>query len=70
MKFSHTISSHKAGPVWGIAFGLVVTLAGVGLWCAAKLSSNAGRFDEPMAVAAVLVGVFAAIYAAHELRRR
>jgi hypothetical protein len=70
MKFSHKLGSQKAGPVWGFAFGSLVTLAGVGLWCNAKLASTAGRFDEPLAVAAVLVGVFAAIYAAHELRHR
>ena len=70
MKFSHRLDSHNAGPLWGLAFGLIVTLAGVGLWCDAKLSQAAGRFDEPLAVAAVLVGVFAAIYAAHELRHR
>ena len=70
MKFSHRLDSHHAGPAWGLAFGLLVTLAGVALWCDAKLSSSAGRFDEPLAVAAVLVGVFVAIYAGHELRHR
>ncbi|TCG04595.1 hypothetical protein BZM27_39800 [Paraburkholderia steynii] len=70
MKFSHKLDSHNAGPVWGLAFGLVVTLAGVGLWCDAKLSLTAGWFDEPLAVGAVLVGVFATIYAVHELRHR
>ncbi|BCG01748.1 hypothetical protein PPGU19_063160 (plasmid) [Paraburkholderia sp. PGU19] len=70
MKFSHRLDSHNPGPVWGLVFGLFVTLAGVGLWCVAKLSLTAGRFDEPLAVAAVLVGVFTAIYAGHELRHR
>lgn len=70
MKLSHRLGARNAGPAWGLAFGLVVTLIGVGLWCVAKLSLTAGRFDEPLAVAAVLVGVFAVIYAAHELRHR
>ncbi|OUL75740.1 hypothetical protein CA601_41685 [Paraburkholderia hospita] len=70
MKFSHRPASRNAGPVGGLVFGLFVTLAGVGLWCDAKLSSAAGRLDEPMAVAAVLAGVFTAIYAGHELRHR
>ncbi|AUT72348.1 hypothetical protein [Paraburkholderia hospita] len=70
MKLSHKLASHKAGPVWGLAFGLLVTLAGIGLWCNAKLSASTGQFDESLSVAAVLVGVLAAIYALHELRHR
>ena len=70
MKLSHELISHKVGPAWGLALGLIVAAAGVGLWCDAKLSASAGRLDEPLAVAAVLIGLFAAIYAAHELRRR
>jgi hypothetical protein len=70
MKLSHRISANTAGPAWGLAFGLFVSLAGVGLWCDAKMSAFAGSYDEPLGIAAVIIGVFAAIFAAHELRRR
>ncbi len=70
MKLAHKLNSNKAGPVWGVAFGLLVTLAGVGLWCDAKLSAAAGRFDESLSVASILIGVLTAAYAVHELRHR
>jgi uncharacterized membrane protein HdeD (DUF308 family) len=70
MKFSHTLSERRAGPGWGLAFGLLMTVAGIGLWCDAKLSVAASPYDEPLGIAALLVGVFAAIYAVHELRPR
>jgi uncharacterized membrane protein YedE/YeeE len=70
MKFKHELTVRQAGPIWGLVFGLLMTLAGVGLWCAGKVSVSAGEHDQSLAVAAVLIGVFAAIYAAHELRHR
>ncbi|MFM0023529.1 hypothetical protein [Paraburkholderia azotifigens] len=70
MKFSHTLNGRKSGPGWGLAFGLLMTVAGIGLWCDAKLSASASSYDEPLGIAALLIGVFAAIYAVHELRPR
>jgi hypothetical protein len=70
MKLSHEVSSSTAGPAWGLAFGLLLTAVGIGLWCMAKLSASSSSLDEPVAVASLLIGVFTAIYAAHELRRR
>jgi hypothetical protein len=70
MKFKHELTVRQAGPVWGIVFGLLMTLAGIGLWCGALLAASPGRYDESLAIAAIIVGVFAAIYAAHELRHR
>ena len=57
MKLSHKLESGKAGPVWGVAFGLII-------------SASAGQFTESVSVAAILVGVLAASYAVHELRHR
>jgi divalent metal cation (Fe/Co/Zn/Cd) transporter len=70
MKLSHKFNSGKAGPVWGVAFGLLVTSAGVGLWYDAQLSVSVGRFNESLSVAAILIGVLVVTYAVHELRHR
>ncbi|PTB28740.1 hypothetical protein C9I56_10570 [Paraburkholderia caribensis] len=70
MKLSHKLESGKAGPVWGVAFGLIITSVGLALWCDAKFSASAGQFTESVSVAAILVGVLAASYAVHELRHR
>lgn len=70
MKHSHRLSTHTAGPVWGLAFGSFVSLAGICLWCDAKLSAFPGPYDESLGIAALLIGVFVATFAAHELRHR
>lgn len=70
MKLSHRTSASTAGPIWGIALGLLLSAVGVALWCDARLSASASRLDEPLAVASLLVGVFVAIYAGHEIRRQ
>jgi drug/metabolite transporter (DMT)-like permease len=71
MKMSHRLdSSDTAGPVWGLIFGLLMTAIGMGLWFYATLSIDSGRQDESLAVAATLVGLFLAVYAGRELRRK
>lgn len=70
MKLSHEMKANAAGPIWGLALGLLLAAVGIGLWCDAKLSASGSTLDESLAVALLLIGVFAAIYAGHELRRR
>ena len=70
MKMSHRLSSRAAGPVWGLVFGLFMTAIGVGLWCYATMTATAGQTDESFAVAAMLVGVFSAVYAGRELSHK
>jgi drug/metabolite transporter (DMT)-like permease len=68
MKMSHRLESHDtAGPVWGLIFGMLMTAIGMGLWFYASLSAPPGRQDESLAVAAMLIGLFAAVYAGREL---
>ena len=69
MKMSHRLaSSDTTGPVWGLIFGIFMTAVGVGLWFYTTLSEPHGRQDESLAVAAILIGLFSAVYAARELR--
>ena len=70
MKMSHRLSSRTAGPVWGLVFGLLMTAIGVGLWCYATMAATVGQFDESFAVAAMLVGLFSAVYAGRELTHK
>ncbi|CAD6533176.1 hypothetical protein LMG27952_02709 [Paraburkholderia hiiakae] len=51
--------------VTGLALGLVATGAGVHLWLRALASAG----DQSAAVAAILLGVFLAICAGHEIWR-
>ncbi|MGF6636498.1 hypothetical protein [Paraburkholderia sp. MM6662-R1] len=68
MKMSHRLaSSDTAGPMWGIIFGIFMTAIGMGLWFYATLSTAPERHDESLAVAAVLIGLFLAVYAGLEL---
>jgi hypothetical protein len=46
---------------------MVMTAIGMGLWFYATLSPASGRRDESLAVAAVIVGLFSAVYAGREL---
>jgi hypothetical protein len=70
MKMSHKLaSSDPAGPVWGLIFGVFITAVGIGLWFYATLSTSPGRQDESLAVAAMLMGLFLAVYAGRELYR-
>jgi hypothetical protein len=71
MKMSHRLaSSDSAGPVWGLIFGMFMTVVGIGLWFYATSSAPTGRQDESLAVAAVVIGLFLAVYAARELRHK
>lgn len=69
MKYRYRISSSGTGALWGLATGSLLTAVGVGLWCVSKKSSSLGNI-EPLAVAAVLVGIFATACSGHGLRHR
>lgn len=68
MKMSHRSGRpDTAGPVWGLVFGTFMTAIGVGLWFYAKSLVPPGQQDESLAVAALLIGLFSAVYAGREL---
>ncbi|EIM96654.1 hypothetical protein WQE_33036 [Paraburkholderia hospita] len=60
----------QGGTRLGLAFGLLMTMSGIGPWCEARLSASASPYDELLGIAALLVGVSMAIYAIHEFRPR
>ncbi|MCC8392566.1 hypothetical protein LJ656_08200 [Paraburkholderia sp. MMS20-SJTR3] len=67
MKMSHKLRSSPAGPAWGLLLGLVLTVAGVGLWFHAHAALDPA--EDVLAVAALLAGVFVLVYSARELHR-
>lgn len=71
MKLSHKLHTRTTAPLWLLTIGLVLSTTGVGLFChalsAAQESSQSG---QSFAVTAVLLGVIAVVYAAHELSQR
>ncbi|AUT76791.1 hypothetical protein [Paraburkholderia hospita] len=70
MKMTHKLHPGKAGPVWGLIFGLFMCAVGVGIWCLAPMMSRPDGVDDSLAVAAVLVGAISAVYGARELYHR
>jgi hypothetical protein len=70
MKMSHRLRSHSAGPVWGLILGLFLMLVGIGFWIYAKSSQPGSRLDESLAMAAMLIGAFLAVYAGREIRNK
>lgn len=70
MKMSHRLQSDTAGPVWGLLLGMFLMVAGIGLWIYAKSSGAGDSLDESLAMAAMLVGTFLAVYAGREIRHR
>jgi hypothetical protein len=70
MKMSHSLQSDTAGPVWGLLLGMFLMVAGIGIWIYAKSSGPGDSLDESLAMAAVLVGTFLAVYAGREIRHR
>jgi membrane protein YdbS with pleckstrin-like domain len=66
MKLSHKLNARSATPLWLFALGLILSLTGAGVWWRAMASTSAQSF----AVTAVLLGVIAVVYAAHEIFQR
>lgn len=70
MKRSHKLHSRTAAPFWLLSAGLLVSIIGVALWCRAMSATATGQTAQSLAVSAVLLGVIATVYAAHELSQR
>ncbi len=69
MKMSHRLQSHSAGPVWGLIMGLFLAGTGIVIWIYVKSSQSGDSIDESLAMAAMLVGAFLAVYAGREIIR-
>jgi apolipoprotein N-acyltransferase len=70
VKNLHRLQSQTAGPVWGLVFGAFMTAVGIGLWWYAETLHAPTQFDESVAVAATLIGVFLVVYAGREIHHK
>jgi len=70
MKLAHKLHSRTVAPWWAFAFGLLLSVMGVSLWCHASATTQAGQTRQSVAVTAILLGVIAAVYGVHELSQR
>ena len=57
-------------PVWGVAGGVLLAAAGLSLGMFPKTLHSAGTANEFMASGIAMLGIFLAVYSAHELRRK
>jgi len=70
MKMSQRLQTDSAGPVWGLILGMFLVVAGIGIWIYVKASEPGDSLDESLAMAAMVVGTFLAVYAGREIRHR
>ncbi|POR46879.1 hypothetical protein B0G62_12134 [Paraburkholderia eburnea] len=70
MKLSHKLQTRSAATLWLLAFGLLLSVVGIALWCLGITAASATHASESFAVTAVLLGVISTVYAAHELSQR
>lgn len=70
MKLSHKLHSRTATPFWLLASGLLLSIAGVTIWCRPVALGPAGETHQSLAVTAILIGVILTVYALHEVSQR
>ncbi|WP_174998648.1 hypothetical protein [Burkholderia lata] len=59
-----------AGPIWGVAAGLLLAVAGLSLGIFPKSLYSSGSANDFMASGVAMLGIFLVVYSTHELRRR
>ncbi|WP_175689552.1 hypothetical protein [Burkholderia anthina] len=64
------IIEKTAGPVWGVAAGLLLAVAGLGLGILPKSLPGSGGASDFMASGVAMLGIFLVVYSTHELRRQ
>jgi len=57
------------GPIWGVAAGLLLAVAGLSLGIFPKSLYNSGSTNDFMASGVAMLGIFLVVYSTHELRR-
>lgn len=64
------IIEKTAGPVWGVAAGLLLAVAGLGLGLFPQSLHGSGSANDFMASGVAMLGIFLVVYSTHELRRK
>ncbi|WP_321809829.1 MULTISPECIES: hypothetical protein [unclassified Burkholderia] len=58
------------GPVWGVAAGVFLAVAGLSLGIFPKSLNSTGTVNDFLASGVAMLGIFLAVYSTHELRRK
>ncbi len=58
------------GPIWGVAAGLLLAVAGLSLGIFPQSLNSSGSANDFMASGVAMLGIFLVVYSTHELRRR
>nr|WP_175802139.1 hypothetical protein [Burkholderia anthina] len=67
MKYTN---NENAGPIWGVAAGLILATVGLGMGAFPKLLHSTGALNDFVASGVTMIGIFLVVYAIHELRRK
>ncbi|KER72337.1 hypothetical protein HR51_06745 [Burkholderia cepacia] len=58
------------GPIWGMAAGLLLAVAGLSLGIFPEALRQSGSASEFIASGAAMLGIFLVVYSTRELRRK
>ncbi len=64
------INDKTAGPIWGVAAGLLLAVAGLSLGISPKSMHGPGSINDFIAFGIAMLGIFVAVYSTHEWRRK
>ncbi|HEM7805926.1 hypothetical protein ABEG10_31060 [Burkholderia cenocepacia] len=63
-------NNESAGPIWGVAAGLILATVGLAMGVFPRLLRSTGTLNEFVASGVTIIGIFLVVYAVHELRRK
>ncbi|MET3818479.1 hypothetical protein ACVK00_005689 [Burkholderia sp. PvR073] len=63
-------TNENAGPGWGIAAGVILTLVGLSLSLFPRALNSTGTLNDFLSSGIAMMGIFLVVYSVHELRRK
>ncbi|MBY8609917.1 hypothetical protein K7N18_34420 [Burkholderia arboris] len=63
-------TSENAGPAWGIAAGVILTVVGLSLGLFPRALNSTGTLNDFLSSGVAMMGIFLVAYSIHELRRK
>ncbi|KWE55874.1 hypothetical protein [Burkholderia sp. MSMB2157WGS] len=70
MKNKTDKTDKTAGPIWGVAAGLLLAGTGLSLGIFPAALHGAGSANDFLASGVAMLGIFLVVYSTHELRRK
>ncbi|UEP29403.1 hypothetical protein [Burkholderia sp. B21-007] len=63
-------TNENAGPGWGIAAGVILTVVGLSLSLFPRALNSTGTLNDFLSSGIAMMGIFLVVYSVHELRRK